>query len=90
MQFSFWPSRAVSELMCLMLLSVDSAKTTAKEGKMQRKVDAKSVREFLGCDSSLLLHPIFNEFFGHRYVSPPWLSGCFAGFCLFVFKLFPD
>lgn len=68
MPFSFWPSRAVSELMCLMLLSVDSAETIAKEGRMQRKVDAKSVREFLECDSSFLLYPIFNEFFSHHCV----------------------
>lgn len=67
MQFSFWPPRAVSEFMCLLLLSEDLAKTTAKEGRMQRKVDAESVREFLGCDSSLL-HPIFKEFFSHHYV----------------------
>lgn len=69
MQFSFWPSRAVSELMCcLMVLSVDSAKTTGKEDRMQRKLDAKSVREFLGCDSGPLLQPIFNKVFSHHYV----------------------
>lgn len=66
-QFSFWPPRTVSELICLMLLSVDLAKNTAKEGKMQRKVDAESVREFLGCGGSLL-HPLCNEFFSHLYV----------------------